>query len=569
MRDSGSRIEKLSFAVGAVSDWRDNRGWHHDWPVVYLLNNSRQVYVGETTRARMRLRQHLANPERQKLREARVILHEEFNKSACLDLESRLIAWLHADTNYAPLNRNDGQQSSNYFERQTRYQGIFDEVFEQLREAGIFSRSVAEIENLNLFKLSPFKTLNDEQLVAVDQIVEGVFADLQSGAQSLSVVQGGPGTGKTIVAIYLLKLLADIRATTSDPLPEEEGRFDEFFALGYRELLRDVRIGFVVPQTSLRHTITKVFKRTPGLERVEVLSPYTVAGSKDRWGLLVVDEAHRLTHRGAGSTRGMFNARNRALFGDATDGRTAIDWIIAQSDHQVFLVDGEQTVRPADVPLETIRGLTRAAREAGRLHSLESQMRVAAGEDYLDFARRLLGDAPIAPHVPDTYDLRFFTDLSEMRAAVAARESEVGLARMVAGYAWPWASQDDTSDDAPYDIELDGVRLRWNRVKTDWIASAESHLEVGSVHTTQGYDLNYAGVIIGPDIVWDDESQSIRAVRTNHFDREVRSVKDEAALLEYVRNAYYVLLTRGMRGTYIYVADAPLRARLQGLFETG
>lgn len=561
----GPRLTRLPFDAGSVQTWRDPDGRHHDWPVVYMLTDSRRVYVGETTRARHRLRQHLDTTTKAGLREARVVIDEEFNKSACLDLESRLIALFHADGVYAPLNRNDGQQDSGYFERTTRYQPIFDDVFAQLRAEGVLRRSVAEIENLNLYKLSPFKALNDEQLVAVDGIVEGLFEDLSEGRTSSSVVRGGPGTGKTVVAVFLLKLLRDIQDAGPDVEPNDEGRFSDFFLGGYRELLVGLRIGFVVPQQSLRKTIEAVFRRTPGLRGVEVLSPYTVAAAAEQWDVLVVDEAHRLTHRGAGPTRGSFAERSRALFGVDAEGRTAVDWVRAKSRHQVFLVDGEQTVRPADVSRAVVDRLVADAASHHRYYELESQMRVAAGSGYLDFARALLTDSPVEPSVPPTYDLRLFDDLQSMRSEIFRRESEVGLSRMVAGYAWRWASKGDLSHDAPFDILEDRVAMRWNRTDKDWIGTPGSIDEVGSVHTVQGYDLNYAGVIIGPDIVWDESLGTVRAVRQSHFDREVRSVRDETELLEYVRNAYYVLLTRGMRGTYLYVCDPVLREKIRSV----
>ena len=562
------RIEHLQFTKGEVDNWRDPHSRHQNWPVVYLLSNDKEIYVGETSRARARLRQHLDNQEKRGLTSARIVINEEFNKSACLDLESRLISWLHADAQYVPLNRNDGQQNSNYFERATRYQEIFDEVFALLHAAGVFHRTVPEIENLNLFKLSPYKALNDEQMVAVEQIVEGLFRDLGHDTKTTSVVQGGPGTGKTIVAIYLLKLLRDIQNTDQDPELDEEGRFSDFFFSGYRELIKGIQIGFVVPQQSLRKTIARVFRQTPGMGEVSVLSPYTVANSREHWDLLVVDETHRLTFRGSGPTRRAFESRNKKLFGDSSEGRTAIDWIQAKSDHQVFLLDGEQSVRPADVPGSELKRIRNEAKSSNRFYVLESQMRVAAGNNYLEFASQLLTGFPIRPEIPKGYDLRFFENLADMRREVLRRNSEVGLSRLVAGYAWKWQSKGDLSDDAPYDIEIDGLRLRWNRTDQDWIASEGSEFEVGSVHTTQGYDLNFAGVIIGPDIVWNEKTQQIEAVRESHFDREVRSVRDPERLLELIRNAYYVLLTRGMRGTYVYVRDLPLRARLRTLFES-
>lgn len=561
-----TRFERLPFDQASVDSWLDPRGRHQNWPVVYLIDGNKQIYVGESTRAKVRFRQHLNDPEKSRLREICIVVNEEFNKSACLDLESRLLSWFQADGKYTPINRNDGQQSSSYFEQGSRYQAIFDAVFQELRSAGYFTRSVAEIESLNLYKLSPFKTLNDEQLLAVSLIVEGLFADLASGGSSTSVVQGGPGTGKTIVAIYLLKLLRDIQTATHDPDPEDDGRFNDYFFSGYREALSNISIGFVVPQESLRTTITRVFRKTPGLAQVSVLSPYTVANANHRWDLLIVDEAHRLTSRGSGPTQGSFNARQRKLFGEESEGKTAVDWIIAQSDHQIFLVDGEQTVRPADVPTSVTRELVLVAKNDHRHYLLESQMRVAAGDSYLEFARRLLSNEPIRAEVPSTYELNFFEDLRTMHAAIEQKEREFGLARLVAGYAWKWKSNKDKGETAPYDIEVDGVQLRWNRERIDWISSKSSAEEVGSVHTVQGYDLSYAGVIIGPDIIWDDELGRVRAVRENHFDTEVGRIRDEEALLEYVRNAYYVLLTRGMRGTFVYVSDPALRERLRALF---
>lgn len=569
---SPSRIEQLRFRNDAVEQWRDPQGRHHDWPVVYLLHNKKNIYVGQSTRARDRLKQHLTDEHKRGLTEIRIVINEEFNTSACLDLESKLIAWLHADTQFKPINRNDGQQNSNYFERGTRYQPIIDDVFRQLHEAGLFTRPAPEIENLNIFKLSPFKALNAEQLVAVDGIVEGLFEDLgdpsddQSDKRTISVVQGGPGTGKTIVAIYLLKLLRDIQNAGSTTDPEEGGRFSDFFVEGFPERIKGKKIGFIIPQQSLRKTIDRVFKRTPGLDGVKVLSPYTVANSAEHWDILVVDEAHRLTQRGSGPTIGQFMQRNIKLFGENVEGKTAVDWVTEKSNHQIFLIDGDQAVRPADVPFETVQALKSEAQNNGRLYSLESQMRVNAGDGYLHFARALLTLEPVSANVPESYDLRFFDDLSEMQTAVQAKEDETGLARLVAGYAWRWLSQNDLTDDAPYDIELDGTQLRWNRTATDWIASPTSAEEVGSVHTVQGYDLNYAGVIIGPDIVWDESTDSIRPVKSQHFDSEVKRIKDEEQLLEYIRNAYYVLLTRGMLGTYVYVYDEALRARLRNLF---
>src|SRR5690606_17367702 len=106
-------------------------------------------------------------------------------------------------------NRNDGVTDSDYYERHA-YQRSFEQIFDELHRDGLFRKTRHEIENSDLFKLSPFKALAPEQRAAVESILEGFFDDRAHGRESTSVVQGAAGTGKTIVAIYLMKLLRDI-----------------------------------------------------------------------------------------------------------------------------------------------------------------------------------------------------------------------------------------------------------------------------------------------------------------------------------------------------------------------
>ena len=157
-----------------------------------------------------------------------------------------------------------------------------------------------------------------------------------------------------------------------------------------------------------------------------------------------------------------------------------------------------------------------------------------------------------------------------MRDAIRDREREVGLSRLVAGFAWPWTSR---KDKAAYDIEIDGVQLRWNQTDVDWVSSPTSVDEVGVIHTIQGYDLNYAGVIIGSDLRYDSDRGRLWFDRANYFDptaannmpRRGITFTDEE-ILGLVQNIYVVLLTRGMLGTYVYVCDEPLRERLRDYF---
>lgn len=330
----------------------------------------------------------------------------------------------------------------------------------------------------------------------------------------------------------------------------------------------------MVPQQSLRESITKVFKLTPGLNKSLVLTPFGVGESQEPFDLLIVDEAHRLNQR-ANQPSGPLNKKfadiNRKLFGEDNVDLTQLDWIRKQSKHTILMLDAGQSVRPADLPAETTRELLNEAARNERLYPLLTQMRISAGQDYVGYIRRVLSDDPPAKREEfKGYDLRFFDNLGDMRREIELREQEHKLSRLVAGYAWEWRSKKDKS---AFDIEIDGQQLRWNSTQRDWINSEGSVNEVGSIHTVQGYDLNYAGVIIGKDLRYDPEAGRVFFDRSEYYDKKGREnnpkrgiIYTDEQLLTYVRNIYTVLLTRGILGTYIYVCDRELRERITHFF---
>jgi hypothetical protein len=199
-------------------------------------------------------------------------------------------------------------------------------------------------------------------------------------------------------------------------------------------------------------------------------------------------------------------------------------------------------------------------------------MRVRAGTDYVDYLRGVLTTRPGVADRPDfgEYDLRFFDDLGAMHHAIREQDRTHGLARLVAGYAWDWKSK---KDPGAFDIELDGIALRWNSTDKDWINSPGSLDEVGSIHTVQGYDLNYAGVIIGPELGFDPVTGVLTFDRDAYRDKKGKEsngkpkhVYTDAELLQFVLNIYRVHLSRGIRGTYVYVCDPTLREYLRPFF---
>jgi len=538
-----------------------------DWPVVYTLNNKKEIYIGETRSALARLRQHHQNAEKRRLDKLHVIIDKTFNKSAALDLESYLIRLFSGEGKYSVLNRNDGIVNADYFNR-GRYQETFDDVFEELRRRGFFTRSIEEIKNLDLYKFSPFKAPTSEQATIGSSIVDRFLTDRRHNTGGEEVIQGAAGTGKTILAIYLLKLLRDIERRDIGQEQDSDTMFSEFFTTENQELLQGFTAGLVIPQQSLRESVRKVFRNTPELGDTKILSPFDVGKAEGIFDLLVVDEAHRLNQRAnqpSASQNKSFREINEQIFGRDDDGLTQLDWVRRKSKQCVLLIDRHQTVRPADISKQTVDELVNQAQTGNRYFVLETQMRVQAGIDYPEFIRRLLeGEVSSgAPDFGDEYEFGVYTNLDAMRKAIQQRDAQFELSRMVAGFAWEWNSK---KDGTAFDIEEDGLKLRWNSTAKDWISAENSVNEVGSIHTVQGYDLNYAGVIIGRDLRMDPDTGRIIFDRANYFDKKGmennlrRGIRySDEDILAYVKNVYAVLLSRGIRGTFIYVCDEPLR----------
>ena len=241
------------------------------WPMVYILANEKEAYVGKTTSVVSRINQHTADTSRKEFTSLTVIHNEEFNVSVSKDYENRLIGLLHADGKYQITNRNEGMADTNYFSREV-YAEMFNELWEELRELQLAEHSIEEIEDSEIFKYSPFKGLSSDQLLALDKILKAI--DSASSDKYPIVVEGMPGTGKTVLAVYLLKMLKD------NPK--------------YNRL----NIKLLEPIGSLRDTIKKSVKQVSGLSPEDIIGPADlkpIEGSpgEKRFDILLVDETHR------------------------------------------------------------------------------------------------------------------------------------------------------------------------------------------------------------------------------------------------------------------------------------
>ena len=152
--------------------------------------------------------------------------------------------------------------------------------------------------------------------------------------------------------------------------------------------------------------------------------------------------------------------------------------------------------------------------------------------------------------------MKIVTDFKKFNELMYQKEREVQLARMAAGYAWDWVSKNNKS---LYDIEIQGVRKQWNHCTEGWVLSEEAINEVGCIHSVQGYDLNYGFIIMGEEIGYDVDKKCIVVRPQNYFDQNGKKTAKYEELKEYIQNIYYVLMTRGIRGTYLFICDPDLK----------
>jgi len=550
--------EPYSFSKEGLEQIKQNRWAINQWPLVYFIDSKgrkKKCYIGESTQAITRIASHLANKEKAVLDQLLLIGSDWFNKSATLDIESTLIRYMSAEGSYDLMNGNYGLKTHNYYERKI-YREVFSRIWEQLIERKVVRRSLTDIENSPIFKYSPYKSLNEDQYRSLLEILDG----LTTKQSNRIFVNGSAGTGKTILATYLMKLLkSDIEvADNEEELDSSNGTLREIrYIRQFQQQYPNARIGLVIAMDSLRGTLKDVFSKMPNLNASMVISPSdTFKGPK--YDLLIVDEAHRLRQYKNISWRGTFKKNNEKLGLDDTG--TELDWILSNSKNQIFFYDRDQEVRPSDV--NESRFLDLLKNKATLKLKLRSQMRVIGGADYITFIDELLRleRETTEQFEVDEYELKVFDSIIDMQHVLQERERKYGLCRMIAGYSWPWSSKKDKE---AMDIEIEGIHFQWNQVSRDWINSLTAVNEIGCIHTTMGYDLNYGAVIFGPEISYNPAKQCIEIDPDQYYDKYGKQGVDGKQLKDYIINIYKNMMSRGIRGTFVYACDAALREYLK------
>ena len=426
--------ERYDFNKKSLNKINENPWVKNQWPLVYFIQNEgkRVAYVGESTNFANRIKNHLANPKKANaFNQISIIGSDKFNKSATLDIESKLIQYISSEGTYELQNGNHGLINHNYYQ-QDLYKNLFKDIWGKLIENKIVSKSLEEIENSELFKYSPYKSLNEDQYNSVLEIIEA----LTKKKSSKVFIKGSAGTGKTILATYLIKLLgSDVSDTNMDDFSDNEIQEINLIR-AYKIKYPKAEIGFVVAMSSLRKTLQNVFRKIPELKSSMIISPSDTF--KKKYDLLIIDEAHRLRQYKNIGWMGVFKKNNQKLGLDNTG--TELDWIIANSTNQIFFYDSAQSVKPSDIPSSHFDKLLS---EPNTIEiELKSQMRANGGNDYITFVDDLLKikRENKSLYTPENYDLVIFDSMQDLYEQLSIKEEKYGLCRLIAGYSWPWLS---------------------------------------------------------------------------------------------------------------------------------
>ena len=387
----------------------------------------------------------------------------------------------------------------------------------------------------NVIRNEPVFTLLDEQRVTFNHVL-GIVRAYQLGDQSVVVlVRGGPGTGKSLVAI---NLLAEMAAQN----------FVSIHATGSKAFTENLR-----KQVGTRAAKQFVY-----------FNSFSGAESRSI-DLLVCDEAHRIRS----------SSNNRFTKKDKRSDRDQIEELIDVAKVSVFLIDDMQVVRPGEV------GSTQLIKEAAEArgirvieHELEAQFRCNGSDGYVQWVDNTL-EMRKTPHIlwerDDPFDFDIVDSPEELDSLIRSRADEGATARIAAGFCWPWSKQ-KSDGTLVNDVKLKGWERPWNArpdsrrlaegiPKSNFWASDPGGIDqVGCIYTAQGFEFDYAGVIWGRDLVYRPNEGWIGQPEFSEDSVVKKGAKSAPAeFTRLVKSTYRVLLTRGLKGCYIYFEDEQTR----------
>ncbi|NIK13432.1 DUF2075 domain-containing protein [Alkalibacillus almallahensis] len=514
----------------------------NDYPIVYILFNNKKnptAYIGQTAHANKRLQSHLNDPERKIHEQTILIGHEKFNQSATYNIETNLINYFIADNRYKLQNVSQTtiKRTHNYFQKELYNDHIFKNIWEKLREHDIAQESIEDLQNKDIFKLSPFKELTDEQVEVKEQIIDFCKSKSKQSGQNVLIVEGDSGTGKSVLLSSLFNTLQDFTNESSSSLYKT----NNYLLVNHSEMLK---------------TYKNIAYSLPNLKKNQIEKPTTFINKMDKNNekadITLVDEAHLLLTKEDSYNNFRYNNH--------------LDEIIKRSHTTIVIFDPKQVLKIKSYWNERLLEEITNQYQADTL-KLENQLRMNATPDIVNWINQFSEKkVESIPRENDSFDLRVFDSPESFKQAMYDKNNEYGLSRIVSTFDY-----EHKKDGATYYVDPNGINMPWNITDENktWAEEAGTINEVGSIYTVQGFDLNYVGVILGPSISYNEVNDHLIVDPDQYQDKgafqrrkDFSYEENERIKEEIILNSINVLMKRGIRGLCIYATDPKLRNRL-------
>lgn len=572
MEDNETELNNFEKIINTSND-KKTKKLISDYPTVYIHtwngNKGCEVYVGESNDIFRRTREHYKNSKASKnwqhnLKKYKsslyIIGHEYFNKSLTLDIESKLIQYLTCVENVNKVHNHNFNYQNKYYTSD-----LLDEVFSKIwRNLKGYDSDVFPLEsNITdsaIFKASPLHKLTKDQQVAKDLILSKIIeASLNNKRGQLIFVEGEAGTGKTVLNSSTFYELCCINETSVNE--------------NTSNINKKLKCNLLVNHKEQAIVYKQIFKKlcidNDGTLVQTATSFINKHSPDDPIDVAFVDEAHLLLTQGKQSYRG----------------KNQLQDILDRAKVTIIMFDFNQILTSEQYwEYEVLEKYKNMAKEMNNYIVLKEQLRIRANDEVIkwidDFTKN--GKVNKIPKKLDDYDIKVFDTPFLLEKAInkQIKSKDSKLSRIIATYDWKY-NDSKSNNGKMWEVSIDKWHKPWNyeiqktftrkeniKIKnTSWAEQDHTINEVGSTYTIQGFDLNYAGVIIGPSVKYRDGkivfcpecSCNSKAVRN----RTLSNGKQENFGKILLKNELRVLMTRGVNGLYIYAYDEELRNHLR------
>ncbi len=548
-----------------------------NFPIVYIHSwkdrNKYEVYVGESNNIFGRTKQHYSNMSNpngwqhnlsNKDADLYIIGHEHFNKSMTLDIENRLMHYLTSVEKIRKVHNGRGNPQKHYYPIE-ELEEIFTKIWKNLENDNeeLFP-SLNTLKQSAIFKASPLHKLKTEQQEAKEKILEKIKNALKNNKRGqLIFVEGEAGTGKTVLnsnTFYeLFCKYEEAKSNNSDDLEYLTSNcyllvnHDEQITV-YKQIFD--KLGIIDQYGQV------IYKPTQFINSHSTDDPVDI---------VFVDEAHLLLTQGQQSYQG----------------KNQLQDIIDRAKVVVVMFDEDQILTTEQYwEYEKLQEYRNNAIKNDNYIKLENQLRINASKEVINWLNSFTKDG-IIKNIPKKlghYEIKICNTPKELETEIKKKVSkkETKLSRIIATYDWKYIKNNHRScPDKYWEVKIGKWHKPWNRelekdlsieakreIKNQaWAEQPQTIDEVGSTYTIQGFDLNYAGVILGPSVKYKDghivfdpkESHNKKATRNRTLSDGTSRKFGEELLKHEVR----VLMTRAVDGLYIYACDDTLREQLK------